>query len=281
MRASTRLTHLLLSMVLIALVALIAMEATGVGGGPLDPPLPPGSTDSVRLPGTPISGPTTISQPGVYYLTRNISVTGAVTPITIIASDVTLDLGGFTIDGDDTAGTYGILLHGTADRTRIRNGSIVDFNFGISAEQATEVTIDNLEVHSSFRGISLGPASRLLDCYVKGTTETAIFEPGDGSEVRDCRVSGGTTGIHLQGLANHVMGSTISSTNLGMLVSGRLNVVRDNTFPGNTNGDIDVTDDNNLFVDNVFSCVVVGSGIEIASGAGNVTTALDHNNVCP
>ena len=78
------------------------MLATGALGGPLDPPGVPGSTDSVRLPGTPISGPTTIAQSGHYYLTRDISVPRLVSGVVISANDVSLDLGGFTISGDDT-----------------------------------------------------------------------------------------------------------------------------------------------------------------------------------
>ena len=104
MLVSTRATNILLLLVLAVGVAIVAMLATGVRGGPLDPPAgTPGSTNGVRLPGTPISGPTVVSAPGHYYLTQNISVTGSVNAITISADDVSLDLGGFTLSGTDAS----------------------------------------------------------------------------------------------------------------------------------------------------------------------------------
>ncbi len=70
--------------------------------------------------------------PGHYYLTRNIAVSGLVSGIVISADDVSLDLGGFTISGDRTASTYGILV-GAVARVEIRNGQIREFNFGLDA----------------------------------------------------------------------------------------------------------------------------------------------------
>jgi hypothetical protein len=92
----TRFNALMLVLIFVALLAVIGMLATGVRGGPLDPPGAPGSTDSVRLPGTPISSlPYTINAPGSYYVTRNLSAVSG-NGITINADDVTLDLMGFT-----------------------------------------------------------------------------------------------------------------------------------------------------------------------------------------
>jgi hypothetical protein len=69
--------------------------------GPLAPPGAPAPTMlslSQVEPRTPITNTTavTISAPGSYYLTANISVTSG-SAITITASQVTLDLNGFTI----------------------------------------------------------------------------------------------------------------------------------------------------------------------------------------
>src|SRR5262245_54285864 len=101
-----RTNTLLLALVLLALLAVIAMVALRVEGGPLYPTDPPGPTDGVRLPGTPINSQTTISAPGHYYLTRDINVPGAATAINITASNVSLDLGGFTVSGNDTSGSF-------------------------------------------------------------------------------------------------------------------------------------------------------------------------------
>ena len=78
-----RFNALMLVLVFLALLSLIAMVAMRAEGGPLDPSDPPGSTDAVRLPSTPINAPTVISVPGHYYLTGDIKVSGPMTGITI------------------------------------------------------------------------------------------------------------------------------------------------------------------------------------------------------
>src|SRR5262245_8125019 len=78
-----RFNSVMLVLVFLALISIIGMLATDVRGGPLDPPGSPSSTDSVRLPGTPISSaPYAINASGHYYLTRDLNVTGAVVAIT-------------------------------------------------------------------------------------------------------------------------------------------------------------------------------------------------------
>jgi len=49
-----RINTLLLVLLGLMGLAIIAMLATGVRGGPLDPPAAPAPTDGVREPGTPI-----------------------------------------------------------------------------------------------------------------------------------------------------------------------------------------------------------------------------------
>ena len=89
-------------LLLVTLLAVIGLFATRAYGGPLDPPGAPASTDGVRGQGTPISSlPFAITQPGRYYLTRNLTGPGNANGITITAANVTLDLNGFTLDGGD------------------------------------------------------------------------------------------------------------------------------------------------------------------------------------
>src|SRR5262245_46052345 len=109
--------------------ALVAVLAGLADAGPLDPSGPPAETDGVRLPGTPISQPTTIKAPGHYYVTRNIAVTGSTTVISIASDDITLDLGGFTLSGNDTAFSYGVHVEGAYSGIVIRNGVFRDLGF--------------------------------------------------------------------------------------------------------------------------------------------------------
>lgn len=82
---------------------------------------PPGE---VRMPIS--SLPFTISQSGSYYLTRNLD--GSAGGIDITASDVTLDLMGFTIDGGGLVEDSGVNLQGQSNVT-VRNGVIKGFGW--------------------------------------------------------------------------------------------------------------------------------------------------------
>ena len=100
--------------------------------GALMPPAPPGPTmktldqlDAKLEARTPISSlPFTISEPGSYYLTRNLEFTAASGhAITIAASNVTLDLNGFTLSS--TAGVTGNGINVAGGRNvAVRNGAI-------------------------------------------------------------------------------------------------------------------------------------------------------------
>lgn len=109
-----------------ALLALFAFVVPAFAQGPLTPtgaPAPSGrSLEQIepRIP-IPVGGPFpyTITQKGSYYLTGNVSVASG-NAIVIQASDVTLDLGGFSIASTSaTLSGTGILLDGGTSLTNI------------------------------------------------------------------------------------------------------------------------------------------------------------------
>lgn len=117
------------------LLLLPCLPAIATAQGPLVPPGPPGATmrslDQIepRIPlvaGSPgvaigASGTITISQPGSYFLTQNLTVTSG-GGIILSSNDVSLDLRGFTISSSGTGG-IGINVAGTT-RVSISNGNI-------------------------------------------------------------------------------------------------------------------------------------------------------------
>ncbi len=85
------------------------------------------SSDESR---TPISSaPYEITEPGSYYVTQNLSVTGTDMAIIVFADDVTIDLNGFVLSGDGSHD--GIHIPGPR-RVTVKNGTLTGFNNGIT-----------------------------------------------------------------------------------------------------------------------------------------------------
>jgi len=89
---------------------------------PPGPPQPMMKTLDQLEPRMPISGPCSITRSGSYYLTTNVLSTRI--GITIYASDVTLDLMGFSVIGDSGPQDYydvGISVNSGCRNVVIRN----------------------------------------------------------------------------------------------------------------------------------------------------------------
>ena len=121
----------------------VATAAILTVAGPLSPPAGPVSSTHKTLsqvePRLAVSPGTTpgdaaslyrISQPGSYYLTGNISVPPGLNGITILADDVTIDLGGFVISSPVATGA-GIISAGSAQRAAVHDGRVTGFGTAI------------------------------------------------------------------------------------------------------------------------------------------------------
>ncbi len=159
--------------------------------GPLTPPGAPAPTMKTLPqvePRTAITnaGSFTISAPGSYYLTTNLTITAA-DGITITCSNVTLDLNGFAILSTTSApfGGSAVLLAGKNRQIRILNGSIrrqkgivdsgngfaVGINYtGGEPGEPEEVLVTDVSVSDCISaGIQLGSGiSAVESCSVEG-----------------------------------------------------------------------------------------------------------------
>ncbi len=201
---------------------LVALPAPALGG-PLNPPAgvvtptakplgevePRVAVNSTNTPGT-ATDVFRITQPGTYYLAGNITAPANGSAIRVSASDVTIDLNGFTISGGSTS-TFGVYTSDGAARTVVRNGSL-RFPGLTAVLLSADSLVENVTVtgaSSSTIGILVGERSVVRhgrvqggaiavqtgsDCVVEGLSASLVATGVDagnstGVVVRDCLIS--------------------------------------------------------------------------------------------
>ena len=164
------------------------------------------ASDEVRIPisacGTVI---TSSSGSGSYYLTSNLTCTGH--GIKIYASNVTVDLNGFTLSGDRDSIDSGIYIYGYSTypvaNVEIRNGTIRNFGNGIHT--STSYTSD----------------IRIRDVRVLNNSQNGLYVPALGTLVENCLVdsNGGDYGILAGNYATIINNSIRFNSGWGIFVS--------------------------------------------------------------
>ncbi len=170
--------------------------------GLLTPPGAPAPTmktlDQVeaRIPLT--TFPATINESGSYYLTRSVDTIPAPLPVvTINASDVTIDLNGYTLSTEIGTGTAPnqsafYVATSTVANVTIRNGTIRGLWYsGLEAPLARGMILEDLQVIGTFNnGFTVGENARVTRCIVDGTSmnfmSIAGIVCGRNSIVRNC-----------------------------------------------------------------------------------------------
>jgi hypothetical protein len=227
--------------------------------------------------------PYTITAPGAYYLSGNLTYSGTGDGITIAVGlkHVTLDLMGFTLNGSGT-GRYGVSLDNNKN-VEIRNGTVTGWSTGI---------------HEGYTGG--GTLQRILNVRVIGNSAGIAFN-GSGHLVKGCEATatGDNCAIYVP-QSGMVSGCTVKfAEGVGIWISGGIaidNVVT-GTGTGGSRAGIEVTSDGGLIKDNkVSGCAygiwgssglnAIGNTVNAASGTtgfllvtDDYSTLLDQNTV--
>jgi len=180
--------------------------------GPLTPPGAPAPTmktlDAVE-PSIPVGPLTTpgdvdalfvIDTPGAYHLAADIDGQNGRHGVQIMASDVTLDLRGFTLRG--VAGSLdGVRVGETAgplfDDIVIRNGRATGWGgSGVRADRADRSTVSRMSVRSNGAyGIIAGVGARIFDCAAEGSALTNIAVAAESIVSRSLAIEGDAEGF--------------------------------------------------------------------------------------
>ncbi len=254
----------------------------------------------------PSSFPITIDQPGSYKLVENITVSDTDTNgITISASNVELDLNGFTIAGPGyNSGSSGNGINVSDDtlyNIAIRNGNIRNFRGRGISVHATSGAIENVTLNN-LRLDTNGEWGVYLYGTLPALVEDCLFY-NNGAGGADAAAVGGLNifsstivrnnafyynegyGIYLYNTAgdgNVIEGNTISntqdqaglSTDAGIYVAGVENRIDGNLCIDNTTADINLAGSDNLCVNNAYK-LISGTGDDTVTVTNQANSDLD------
>lgn len=123
--------------------------------------------------------PVTLTRPGSYRLSGNLTAPAGAHGILIASPGVTLDLNGFTLSSEGLGGgfPYGVTDGSTIGnpinqpRAEIRNGHIAGFSSAVNMQKSRAVVVENLRIlfpHTSGTSILVGAYSRVQRNIVDG-----------------------------------------------------------------------------------------------------------------
>lgn len=177
--------------------------------------------------------PIVITDPGSYYLAEDIYAIHSQHGIEITASNVTLDLNGFMIQGNIEVGSLsGIKVTGNRTEITVRNGKVRDFfDDGLAFLTASKCRIENVHVsNNGQRGINLGANSIVKGCVVTGNNQIGI-NVGQGSVISESLASeNGQQGIFTGG---SVITNCVAQDNAGDGISAGSSTVENCTAQDN------------------------------------------------
>lgn len=136
---------------------------------------------------TELFGPAVITVPGSYVLAQDITLHGGRAGIEVYVSGVTIDGNGYSIRGDDSIGSCGVLVHSPAGR--VRNVTVRDLH------------LRDLQYGAYFWNTDGGG---MEGCRVESCSYGITFNPGIRASVTACRLERNQYGIAFSGRSTSV-----------------------------------------------------------------------------
>lgn len=202
--------------------------------GPLDPPAgpiapTPGPEARIAVNATNTPGDTfnlfRITAPGSYYLTGNLTGLHSRACIQIAASNVTLDLNGFTLVGAPSS-LAGVTTSGGLSNVAVRNGVVTGWDQDAVNLQgvSTNAVVENLRVDNiTGTGIVVGPHAVVRACAVNDCSLAGISVNASGV-VADCTTANNAVGI-TTGPGATVTGCSVHANILHGVIAGNNSVL--------------------------------------------------------
>jgi hypothetical protein len=215
----------------------------------------------------------TLSSPGNYFLTANLSASGDC--LVIGANNVAIDMKGKTIKGN---GSGAAITDGGVARNFaiIANGKISGFDDGINLDSSGQAIISNVNSsNNTGDGILIGDCCNTLSgVTTNGNGGTGIAILDDDSNLTGIQANkNGNGGIIITSCCNTLTGSTVTgNTGIGVQMSGCCSFVISSKIQKNSSIGVQLASDDN----GVIKSTIAGNGgdgIEFPSNGDNMVTA--------
>lgn len=164
----------------------VAQNPAQPPGGPIAP------TDRIRLHKDTITLPFVIDKPGSYVLTSDLTGAPGADGLIVTASEVTIDLNGFTLRGVEGSGAGIVVPDGAGVlRVAIFNGVVTGWgDWGIRLSRADgDTLLEGVEASRNGNGISCPPSSIVRRCQALENADRGILV-SFSSLVEDCTAFG-------------------------------------------------------------------------------------------
>lgn len=292
------------------LVAVVVGTVVWVNAGSLTPPVGPVAPTMKTLsevePRIAVGAATTpgdansvfrISTPGSYYAAADLEGEPGKYGIEVEASNVTLDLNGFSLIGTAPTSLDGVRATGALENITVRNGVIRDFGgAGVNLVSTRSFRIEGISalnngVTSSGSGIVGGENGVVDRCLASGNVADGIaalggvvisrssssqngvdgFRCNNACLITECTAKLNTTsGIHAG--SSTIKGCTAFQNGIG--IEGADSLIAECSASVNVGAGISVLQNCQVYGND---CTFNGSGIFVTSGAGN--NRLESNNL--